>query len=52
MPGARRTPDSPQPPGKLRQRNTLLGPRPASTAAGERSRIITYNLFTAYLGTP
>ncbi|MFE7909755.1 hypothetical protein [Streptomyces albogriseolus] len=37
--------------GELRQRITL-GPRAASAAAGERSRIITYNLFAAYLGTP
>lgn len=38
--------------GELRQRNTLHGPRAASAAASERSRIITYNVFAAHLGTP
>ncbi|GAA3493847.1 hypothetical protein GCM10019016_009460 [Streptomyces prasinosporus] len=38
--------------GELRQRYALLGPRAVSAAASERSRIITYNVFAAYLGTP
>ncbi|MGW1067401.1 hypothetical protein ACWD4F_23140 [Streptomyces aureus] len=38
--------------GDLRQRNTLHGPNAESSDAAQRSRIITYNVFAAYLGTP
>jgi integrase len=38
--------------GELRRRNTLHGPRAEASDAAQRSRIITYNVFAAYLGTP
>jgi site-specific recombinase XerD len=38
--------------GELRQRNTLHGPRADSSEAAQRSRVITYNVFAAHLGTP
>ncbi|MER7937880.1 MULTISPECIES: hypothetical protein [unclassified Streptomyces] len=38
--------------GKLRQRNTLRGPHATSAEASHRSRVITYNVFAAHLGTP
>ncbi|MER7761526.1 hypothetical protein [Streptomyces sp. NPDC097619] len=38
--------------GRTRQRNTLRGPDTPSADATERSRIITYNVFAEFLGTP
>lgn len=38
--------------GRTRRRNTLSGPNAPSAAATNRVRIITYNVFAEYLGTP
>jgi hypothetical protein len=38
--------------GELRQRNTLRGSHATSAEASHRSRVITYNVFAAHLGTP
>ncbi|MGW0562885.1 hypothetical protein ACWDZ4_20255 [Streptomyces sp. NPDC003016] len=38
--------------GLTRQRNTLRGPHADSAEATTRSRVITYNMFAEYLGTP
>ncbi|MGC4950956.1 hypothetical protein ACLQ2N_32790 [Streptomyces sp. DT224] len=38
--------------GRTRRRNTLSGPNARSAAATNRVRIITYNVFAEYLGSP
>ncbi|MFD3815165.1 hypothetical protein ACFWRZ_08865 [Streptomyces rubiginosohelvolus] len=38
--------------GRTRRRNTLSGPSARASAATNRVRIITYNVFAEYLGTP
>ncbi|MFD7763619.1 hypothetical protein [Streptomyces microflavus] len=38
--------------GRTRRRNTLSGPNARSAAASDRVRLVTYNVFADYLGTP